>query len=344
MDEQGRPRNSVASTRSVLRKLLATYPDKTFTELTYDDLVSYVNSLPETRRGTQASSIRGFFKWGMLVERLEKDPARLMPSQKWRISGPIQDLFSEDEIATLEGLPEPDGTLMALMFETGLAKIEAQNLRVKDFDLPNWHMHVAREAKAAPLPRIVPLEEALVKRLQRHFRVFDLGRDDYLWATRPGGGRLRRDKPMSAASFQNWWKDTLAEGGVPHRPIKQARHTCATRWVNRGKRLDDIQLILGHNSYYTTQALYAPVRFANVEKRFRQELPPEVAEGIARYEWRVAYAPNHDGTFTLILLDKDGITLKWARGTDFHDAILDAWKDVFPPSSEVLREQQSDDS
>jgi hypothetical protein len=37
----------------------------------------------------------------------------------------------------------------------------------------------------------------------------------------------------------------------------------------------------------------------------------------------------------------DGRFLKQAWGTDFHDAMLEAWKDVYPPSDEVRGEQET---
>jgi integrase len=338
VEEEGRAKATATSYRNTISKLLAAHPDKTFADFAYGDIEAFVEAAPPLSRGLRATPLRRWFKWGVRTGRLTEDFARLLPAYQWARSGPVQDLFSEDEIEALTSLPEPDGTLMALMFETGLAKGEASALKGGDFDLDRRRMHVVKGSRGSGA-RTVPLEDKLVNRIARSFVSQGITKGDYVWPTRPGGGRVQRNRPIHSASFHYWWRDALQAAGVTYRPAKQARHTCAMRLRNRGVTLADIQDILGHNSYYSTEQLYAAVRFNDVEKRFHEPLPRKVIEAITAYEWRVGYAVNPDQSYTVILLDKEGSKLFSARGTDFHDAILEAWKDVYPPSDEVLREQ-----
>jgi integrase len=81
--------------------------------------------------------------------------------------------------------------------------------------------------------------------------------EDYLWYTRPGGGRLQRSTPIGKGSFAVWWARCLAEAGVRYRNSHTARHTFATRWLRRGGRLETLSLVMGHASIGTTHDLYA---------------------------------------------------------------------------------------
>ncbi len=321
-----------------VERFIAPHPTKAMTDFTYEMIVGFVESYPARRRGPTASALRRWFKWATRTGRRTDDPARLLPPYEWPRSGPIQDPFTEEEIEALGALSEPDGTLMALMFETGISKGEARHLQAGNFDLDKQRLHVIEGSRGFG-PRVVPLEEHLVNRIARSFVSQGVTKDDYVWPTRPGGGPLRRGKPMGDASFQKWWTRCLVASGVTYRPARMARHTCAIRWRNRGVMLDDVQRLLGHNSYYTTQQLYAAIHFDRIEERFHNALPRHVTDAIAQYEWRIGYAVNPDGSYTVILLDKDGREFKSARGDDFHDAILEAWKDVLPPSDEVRRAQ-----
>jgi integrase len=326
VEKQGKSPLTAGNYRETIRRLLVTHPEKAFADFTYNDLEAFVEAVPPLRRGIRATPLRQWFKWGVRTKRVTDDPAHALPAYEWERSGPVQDLFSEEEIKALENLPEPDGTLMALMFATGLAKGEARVIKASHFDLDKRRLHVEQGSKGSR-PRIVPLEEWLVNRIARSFVSQGITKDDYIWPTRPGGGAVKHDRPIHPTSFHYWWRDSLKEAGITnHRPPKQARHTCAIRLRNRGVMLDDIQKILGHNSYYTTE----------------QPLPRKVVDAIAAYEWRIGYAVNPDNSYTVILLDKEGQTFKSARGDDFHDAILEAWKDVYPPSKEVLGEQDWD--
>lgn len=109
-----------------------------------------------------------------------------------------------------------------------------------------------------------------VYRLAHYITTEHLRPNDYLWFTRPGGGRsIRRDRPPSDAAMHKWWKDHLEEAGVPHRMQRTVRSTFARRLRARGVALDDIQLLLGHNDYYTTSEHYADDRYPNAEALVR---------------------------------------------------------------------------
>ena len=89
-----------------------------------------------------------------------------------------------------------------------------------------------------------------------------IGPDDYVWATKPGGGRVQRNSPMSQTSFAGgpkypkWWERSLTAAGVDYRNPHMARHSFATRLRQLGVPMEEIQRHLGHASISTTSDTY----------------------------------------------------------------------------------------
>jgi hypothetical protein len=48
---------------------------------------------------------------------------------------------------------------------------------------------------------------------------------DHLWATRPGGGRVRHDRPIGNSGFQIWWTAALKPRSVTANPTRPATPT-----------------------------------------------------------------------------------------------------------------------
>ena len=119
-------------------------------------------------------------------------------------------------------------------------------------------------------PRRIPLDEVLVDRLRRFFEAEHIAGDDYVWPTRPGGGRVRHDRLIGDPSFHMWWTSRVAAAKVSYRSPKTARDTYAVRLRNRGLGLDDIQVLLGHNDVRVTTSIYAPHRYDDVKKRLEE--------------------------------------------------------------------------
>lgn len=239
-------------------RLLAAFPDKRFDEFTDSELLYVMKQTTPRSRLRFAAVFRSWFRWGMKTRRLTHNPADFLPDFK-RIGQPVINVFTVEEEAALRALPEPNGTLLALLFDTGIRKAEACNLTVKRVDFEEERLIVIEGAKGSK-QRTVPIDNdstpRLLARLDQMFTLEGLGPDDYLWATRPGGGRIRHDKPITGPSFHGWWVDRIAEANVKYRKPHTTRHTYATRWRQRGLDLGDIQLLLGHANVGTTQAIY----------------------------------------------------------------------------------------
>lgn len=244
---------------------------------------------PVKSRRIRKAHLNNWFSWGYRTDRIDRNPVDRLPTIK-ATPQPIIDVFTEAEQARLEGLPLPDGPLMTLLFETGLRKAEACNMRVERIDFAAGMVNVKEGAKRGK-DRLVPIVPALAGAMDRLISEDGLSPEDYLWYDKPGGGfaiHVRRNKPIAGTSFGRWWYRCLDEADVPyvkrdpkrgvegHGNPHTARHTFATRWRGRGLELDDLSQILGHASVAITSDLYVHTSTKDIGTRMRQLLEVEV--------------------------------------------------------------------
>jgi integrase len=96
-----------------------------------------------------------------------------------------------------------------------------------------------------------------------------IDRDDFLWYVKPGG-RTRRTTEMGEGSFHRWWERCLTDAGVRYKKPHTTRHTFATSWRRRGLAVDEIQLLLGHESIRTTSDLYVHTDVSDVAEHMAE--------------------------------------------------------------------------
>lgn len=264
----GSSEKTVYAYRRTTEKLLKRFPEFRFDEFTDEHIQGLIEeSKPASRQAIRAP-FANWFAWGYRTRRLPHNPMHHVDTYKGT-TPPAIDVFSEEECKILCALPEPDGTLIAMLLGTGLRKSEASLVTVRRFDLEHAELHVVEGAKGGR-PRIVPLEARLVQRLAEYFLVNGLGPNDYLWPTRPGGGRIRHDKPITGPSFHGWWGRCIAAAGIPYRKPHTLRHSYATEWRRRGLVMDDVAVLLGHADPKTTKAVYDHTTVYDVRRRMEE--------------------------------------------------------------------------
>lgn len=249
-------------------RLLALYPDVEFAGFTDSHLLHVIKTFPPASRPQIAVRYRSWFRWGVKTRRLDLNPMDLLPDFK-PVPQKILDVFTEAEESSLTSLPHPDGGLMTILFEAGLRRAEARQLTVRRVDLDQLQVNVIEGAKGGK-QRVVPITAKLAAAFAQLITLEGLGRADHFWATKPGGGRLRRDRPIGDASFWSWWQRCVTDAKVTYRKPHASRHTYATRWRQRGLALDDIQALLGHSSIQTTSDLYVHTKVIEIAGRMRE--------------------------------------------------------------------------
>jgi integrase len=263
--------------------LLNLYPDRLFGEFTDADIQSCLKRYPAKSRRIRKAHLNNWFTWGYRTRRIPANPVDLIAKIK-RHAQPIIDVFTESEQARLEALPLPDGPLMTLLFEAGLRREEACQMRVVRIDFSGGMVHVKEGAKRGK-DRLVPIMPNLAGAMDRLITEEGLQPTDYLWYDKPGGGfatKLRRNHPIAPTSFGRWWYRCLDEADVPY--VKRnpkagiegrgnphtSRHTFATRWRQRGLELDDLSKVLGHASVAITADLYVHTTASQRGDRMRE--------------------------------------------------------------------------
>lgn len=251
-------------------RALREYPDTPFAAFGDTELLRILKTYPPGSRPRSKAVFASWFKWGLRTKRITVNPTDYLPDFKKQLQ-PIVRVFTVEEEAALRALPEPNGTLMALLFDSGLRKAEARMFTRKRVDFAGEQLIVIEGAKGAR-QRTVPIDQDsapfLLGRLDHMLTVEGIGHDDHLWPIRPGGGsRIKHDRPITPASMHYWWHACLETACVPHLKLHTTRHTYATRMRKLGVDLGDIQMLLGHASVATTQQIYVHSDVEDVRKR-----------------------------------------------------------------------------
>jgi integrase/recombinase XerD len=243
---------------SVLCKL---YPSKGLQDLTDLELGAAVKRFPPASRRVRFAAFRSFYKWALKTRRIEQNPTDLLPSVKRRPQRYI-DVFSDEEIGDLAGVPLIDSALLLVLIDAGLRKAEARNLQVRRVKLDTNELVVV--GGKGGKDRVIPLTLRLRSQIETLLLFERMGPQDFLWYTKPGGGRVSRSRAMGEGSFDRWWRRCLYEAGVRYRNPHVARHTFATRWLRRGGRLETLSVVMGHTSIRTTFDLYGHLDMTDV--------------------------------------------------------------------------------
>lgn len=267
LDLEGKaPRTLYEYTRKVA-PLLRAYPDKGVDEFTHTDINETLRLLPERSRYISRSIYNSFFAWAEIDERIGRNPMGKVARMRQPKRRP-KDIFSESEIALLEGLPSPDGPLWTLLFGSGLRRGEARNLRRDHVDLHRARLIVYHGK--GDKDRIVPLPGTVLAAVADLDLYERLERDDYLWYTLRGPHRWRRT-PMGDSTFDRWYRRGLQDAGLdrylnPH----QTRHTFGWRLRSLGFDLEERQLLMGHERSSTTEKYYGRLTIEDVAEKVAQ--------------------------------------------------------------------------
>jgi integrase len=251
-------------------RLLREFPNLPFGDVTDSELLHVLTTFPVKSRPGSKARFASWFKWGVRTRRITVNPIEFLPDFKKALQ-PIVEIFTVEEEAALRSLSEPHGTLMALLFDTGIRKAEARHLTGKRVDFRQERLIVIEGAKGGK-QRTIPIDQDsapfLLGRLDGMLVTEGIGLNDWLWPIRPGGGsRVKHDRPIHPASWHWWWTDQIAAAGVRYLKPHTTRHTYASRWRSRGLDLADIQLLLGHESIVTTQRIYVHQGIEEVARR-----------------------------------------------------------------------------
>lgn len=265
LELEGKADRTLYAYTRALAPLLRVHPGTPIEGFSHTDINEQLRLVPERSRHISRSIYNQFFEWAEIDGRVDRSPMRRVPRMRQPKRRP-KDIFSEEEIALLEALPSPDGQLWTLLFGSGLRRGEARRLRRDHVDLNRARLIVY--AGKGDKDRIIPLPTPVLAALADLDLLEGIEKGDYLWYSRPGGGRRKsRRTPIGDTTFERWYKHGIRDAEVRYLNPHQTRHTYGHRLRELGFDLEERQLLMGHEDVGTTQKYYGRLTIEDVARK-----------------------------------------------------------------------------
>lgn len=243
------------------------YPLTPVDQITDGQLAQVFKRFPVRSRRVRVAPYRTFFKWARQTRRITENPMELLPIIR-RQPRTRPETFTDAEVDALLSLDVVDAAPLALLFDAGLRRHDAQMIQLRHCT-PDSGMVKVIDGKGGK-DRMIP-QSARLQRLLADLELLEgLTAKDHIfyrvYANAVTSKRLR-DKPIGEGTFSRWWRRCIDEAGVSYRNPHVARHTFATSWRKRGLAADDLAVLLGHASVRTTSDLYVQIEVSEVAER-----------------------------------------------------------------------------
>ena len=173
--------------------------------------------------------------------------------------------------------------ILLLLCLLGLRRSEVLNLDIGDIDLAAGRIHIRRSKGGRS--RTLPIPSGLQPVLQSHVAERDSGPESPLFVSCRGN---RFSRSVLSRVFGKWLKLAGLDGlGLsPH----SCRHGAATRWLNSGLNIVEVQHLLGHASVDVT-GRYCHASLSQIAAAIESKVPalgtspsPVSADGVPT-EW-----------------------------------------------------------
>jgi len=228
------------------------------------DMASTVNS--------SLSAVRSFFRFALSRGLVTHDPSYVVKGPKKQ--KPLPQFVREEEMNRLLDTPQmwEEGfaglrarTIIIMFYETGIRLAELIGLDVTDVDFAAHQIKVTgKRNKQRIIPFGAELEDVLREYItQRN----DQLQVDQALVLSDKGKRMTRSQVEKIVKRHLSMTTTLKKR-TPH----VLRHSFATAMLNNGAGLEDVRLLLGHESVATTQ-IYTHTTFEQLKKVYENAHP-----------------------------------------------------------------------
>ena len=217
------------------------------------------------------SSLRSFYRYLLRMDRVKKDPVRLVKNPK--IHTPLPTFLKQQEVDRLfDDVEFPDNfiglrdrTILLTFYHTGLRLSELIGLDLSSVDLSARELKVTGKRNKQ---RIIPFGSELHQELLRYRRArLEQPTEDTALFIGPKGSRMTKAQVQTMVKHYLSFVTTQKKKS-PH----VLRHTFATAMLNNGAELEAIKELLGHASVVTTE-VYTHTTFADLKKEYEHAHP-----------------------------------------------------------------------
>ena len=271
--ERGLSQHTIAAYASDLNKFqdyLYQKGIKHFTEVQTEEIEGFMYWLTLKRlsprsRARILATIKTFFRFLVLTQRLESSPAVLIETPRFAKKLPqvlsleeVERLLEQPDISQPKGLR--DKAMLELLYATGLRVSELVLLKLNQINLEVGYVSVmGKGAKERLIPMGRKAQQVLTQYLKH-------GRSNLLKKPSPYLFIGYRGRPLTRQGFWEIIKRYVLKSGInKHISPHTLRHSFATHILERGADLRSVQTMLGHSSITTTQ-IYTHV----TEKRLKE--------------------------------------------------------------------------
>lgn len=214
------------------------------------------------------SALRTLYKYLLQMQRIEKDPVRILKNPK--IHEPLPVFLKQSEVDRLfDGVTFPesfeglrDRTILLTFYHTGVRVSELVGINVADVRLDEAELKVTGKRNKQ---RLIPFGSELLQAFRYYLSECSLS-EGPLFITSEGN-RLTRYQVESIVKKYLSLVTTQSKKS-PH----VLRHTFATAMLNNGADLESIKELLGHESISTTE-VYTHTTFADLKKEYKLAHP-----------------------------------------------------------------------
>ena len=274
-------KNTIESYKEDLN-LLCTYLNKDSIDITYNDILKYLEYLDKNDTKTKSvarkiSTFNTFYKFLMISNKIKNNPVSKIELPKIEKKLPnvlsIEEVDNLLDIKVIDSFTSRNKAMLELMYATGLRVSELVNLDLNDIDLEN---DIVRTIGKGNKERIVPIgdyaKEALLIYLNNYRNSMLKGYIcDKVFLNNHG-------RELTRQGFFKILKTRLKEVNInkdvsPH----TLRHSFATHLLNNGADLRSIQEMLGHYNLSTTQ-IYTHIAKDKLKKEYDMCHPHNIKE------------------------------------------------------------------
>jgi integrase/recombinase XerD len=211
----------------------------------YQELENYINKfshLSVNTRNQKIACLKSFFKWLVDHNHRQNNPTTLLYSIKTQNQGEIKYIPEEDFKKIIFKTKPRDRIMYSLGHKCGLRLSEILGL-TRDCLLID-HKTLKIQGKGNKV-RYVPVPDSLWKEITDFSSSILHFPSNYLFISGKGN-------PMNKPAFYSIWRSRMRKLGMSYNP-HALRHGCATKWLNSGANIREVQVLLGHSSIITTQ-------------------------------------------------------------------------------------------
>ncbi len=273
--ERGLSANTIDAYMRDLSKLVSFMEERNLSlkQIDYDKLQMLLDEL--YKQGVKPRSIariisglKSFFKFLVLDEFLEDNPAQLLETPKVGLKLPsvlsveeIDQILSVIDVSTVEGAR--NYAIIETLYSCGLRVSELTNMRFTDLYFDEGYIRVSGKGGKQ---RLVPISETAIKKiksylLHRNKINVKKGSEDVLFLS-------ARGTAISRITVFHYIKLYAQQAGIEKEISPHVfRHSFATHLLERGANIRVIQEMLGHENITTTEI------YTHLDKSFiRQEI------------------------------------------------------------------------